>query len=298
MKILILTFTFVVFCLFNNTFAINNTKIVKDIPMALEYSEYEDFDINKLPDGKFYKISNDYKYVLNNKQELAVITEDKYISYIVFNGIMYDLYNDVGDSGPRSDASVYLVRQNNKFYLFVDKMHFNDVRYYRLYSLSNGKIEIVEEEYGRIDFVGYDYIIGYTDMGMIGYQQCEFKKVFKNGKLELEGEYKVVEDETFHPFWVYYTLVKDLEYEEYDDKKNNYKERVLKAGTKIRAISTDAKTYITIEVEDGKKGKVKVDKVDEEFGRDFIVNWQLFMDYYFLDGSKRDLEVYRFVPAY
>ena len=201
----------------------------------------------------------------------------------------------------KSITSIYIIRDSSDYYLFVDRMYYNDTKYYRLYQLKNKKIELVEENYGKIEFVGYNYIIGYTDLGMIGYQRCEFKKEFRNGKFELDGEYKVTRNDDSHPkysIWEYYTLVRDLEYDEYDDKTDSYIKKVLKKGTNIRSLATDAKTYITIETEDGRKGNVKVERVDDKFLRDFIVNGEKFMYYYFLDGSKYDFEVFSSVPAY
>lgn len=221
---------------------------------------------------------------------------------VYYNENMVDLGIDeeIGIDGVHTsvDSSIYVIRSNNEYYIFVDKMYFYDGKSYRLYRLLKDKIELVEKESGRIDFVGYDYIIGYTDLGMIGYQRCEFKKVFRDGKLELDGEYKVVENHGQYPFWVYYTLVKDLKFEEYDRNLKTYKEKVLKAGTKIRTLSTDAKTYIEIETDNNKKGRIKVDKVEDKFGRDFIVNGHLFMDYYFLDGTKHSNEVFSPMPTY
>lgn len=296
-------FLIIIFILLPKPAYATNTELVdlKNISLEKEYSEHEYFDINKLPDNVFYRLSTDCKYIFNNKNNLIVknLESSKKIFYIVINGNVIPLGNE--DYNPRTDASAYIIKDRDKFYLLIDKMHEYDSRFYSLYIIVNNKIEIVEECSGRIDFVGYDYIIGYTDLGMIGYQRCEFKKVFRNGKLELDGEYKVIgiEDSSpAYPIWKYYTLVKDLKYEEYNDKTKKYQEKVLKTGTKIRSLSTDAKTYITIEVEDGRKGNVKVDKVDDEFGRDFIVNGQLFMNYYFLDGTKYSIEVFSPMAAY
>ena len=92
-------------------------------------------------------------------------------------------------------------------------------------------------------------------------------------------------------------FIKDLEYEEHDAKTESYVKKILKKGTKIRSFATDGKTYIEIEMEDKRKGKVRVDEV-EGANRDFIVNGQLFMDYYFLDGSKYPHEVFDTMSAY
>ena len=274
---------------------------LKNIPLAEEYSEHKDFDVSKLPDEMFYKLNNNCKYLLDVTKELNIMSSEWGGIKIYYDKCMVDLGFDeevaLDNSHTLVDSSIYLVQNNGEYYILIDKLYMYDARGYNLYHLSNDKIELIENESGRIDFVGYDYIVGYTDLGMIGYQQCEFKKVFRNGKLELDGEYKVVENEGNYPFWHYYTLVKDLKYEEYDDNTKKYKEKVLKVGTKIRALSTDAKTYITIEVEDGRKGNVKVDKV-EEIDRDFIVNGHLFMNYYFLDGTKYSNEVYSPMPIY
>ena len=286
-------------------YATSNVSIdFKSIPLAEEYNKYEDFNVDKLPEEMFYKLNYDCKYILNKSKQLYLKGSEWGGVIIYYENDMIDLGFgeengfDFDDPHTTSSSSLYLIRNKNEYYLLVDKLFFSDWKGYRLYHLTNDKIDLVEDESGRIDFVGYDYIIGYTDLGMIGYQQCEFKKVFRNGKFELEGEYKVVEDYGNYPFWVYYTLVKDLNYEEYSEKTKKYQEKVLKTGTKIRALSSDAKTYITIEVEDGRKGIVKVDEVKDVFGRDFIVNGHLFMDYYFLDGSKYDYEVYSPMPVY
>ena len=256
------------------------------------------FDTSKLPDGMFYRLDADYKYMLNDRKYLMVkkYENSEKIFYVHMNNHVITLGDE--DYNPRTDASAYIMKNKGDIYLLIDKMHENDVRFYNLYHVVDDNIVLIETGYGRIDFVGYDYIIGYTDLGMIGYQRCEFKKVFRNGKFELDGEYKVVGRDNEYPFWYYYTLVKDLEYEEYNDRTKKYRKKVLKAGSKIRALSTDAKSYINIEVEDGRKGKVKVDKVEDGFGRDFFVNGQLFMNYYFLDGTKYDYEVFNALPAY
>lgn len=294
-----------VWFVFLNTFFVidnniaNKVNNINNVPLAVEYSENADFDINKLPERMFYKLNYDCKYILNADDVLTIKLNENRISYITYNDFILNLFDDVGDWGAKLEASAYLIRDNGIHYLLIDKMASNDVKYYQIYGLINNKIESVEEECGRIDFVGYDYIIGYTDLGMIGYQRCEFKKVFKNGKLELDGEYKVtkVKGETSYPFWQYYTLTKDLKYVEFDNSTQRYSEKILKAGTKIRSTSTDAKSYIEIETEDKRRGKIKVDKV-EEIDRVFFVNGQLFMNYYFLDGSKYGYEVFRTVFAY
>ena len=298
-KIVLIMLIFVI----SKTVYATNIEIIdyKSLPLAKEYNEYTDFDINKIPEGMFYKLAFDCKYILNVSNQLYIKGSEWGGVIVYYNKNMIDLgfgeENGFDFDNPRTsvDSSIYLIRSNNEYYIFVDKMYFYDSKGYNLYHLLEDKIEIVEDKSGRIDFVGYDYIIGYTDLGMIGYQQCEFKKVFRDGKFELDGEYKVVEDADGCQFWVYYTLVKDLKFEEYDDKSKIYIKKVLKAGTKIRTLSTDAKSYIRIETVGGRKGKVKVDKVD---GRDFIVNGKKFMNFYFLDGSKYDYEVFRALPAY
>ena len=298
-KIVLIMLIFVI----SKTVYATNIEIIdyKSLPLAKEYNEYTDFDINKIPEGMFYKLAFDCKYILNVSNQLYIKGSEWGGVIVYYNKNMIDLgfgeENGFDFDNPRTsvDSSIYLIRSNNEYYIFVDKMYFYDSKGYNLYHLLEDKIEIVEDKSGRIDFVGYDYIIGYTDLGMIGYQQCEFKKVFRDGKFELDGEYKVVEDADGCQFWVYYTLVKDLKFEEYDDKSKIYVKKVLKAGIKIRTLSTDAKSYIRIETVGGRKGKVKVDKVD---GRDFIVNGKKFMNFYFLDGSKYDYEVFRALPAY
>lgn len=292
---------FFLICLFlvGNKFNTNIANSENNISLSAEYNKYVDFDINKIPDRMFYKLNQNCSYkIYNEKDILKIIHNERAGLKIYYNNDIEDLGDVEGGSNHSSrDTNIYLISENGNYYILIDRLYNDDCRYYNFYLLLNSKINLIEENVGRIDFVGYDYIIGYTDLGMIGYQQCEFKKVFRNGKFELEGEYKVVEDYGNYPFWVYYTLVKDLNYEDYSEKTKKYQEKVLKTGTKIRALSSDAKTYITIEVEDGRKGKVKVDKV-EEIDRDFIVNGHLFMDYYFLDGSKYDYEVYSPMPVY
>lgn len=296
---------FFLICLFlvGNKFNTNIADSENNISLSAEYNKYVDFDINKIPDRMFYKLNQNCSYKIYNEKDILKIIHNETVGLKIY----YD--NDIEDLGDVEgglnhsswDTNVYLIRENGNYYILIDKLYNNDCRYYHFYLLLDNKINLVEENIGRIDFVGYDYIIGYTDLGMIGYQQCEFKKIFRNGKFELDGEFKVVEDYGNYPFWVYYTLVKDLKYEEYDNETNRYKNKLLKVGTKIRSLSTDAKTYINIEVEDGRKGKVKVDKVEgmnESICRDFIVNGQLFMDYYFLDSSKYDYEVYSPMPVY
>ena len=199
------------------------------------------------------------------------------------------------------DSKAYLIKDKEVFYLFVDHMYYNDMKYFHLYKIYNGKIETVLEDFGYIDFVGSNYIIGYTYLGMIGYQKCEFKKIFMNGKFELDGEYKVSGNSDKYPSWKFYTLVNDLPYNEYDVNTKQITASKLKSGTKIRTISTDAKSYIKIETDKGLTGKVKIDRVDNELNsvyRDFVVNGQLFMKYYFLDGTKYIDDVYCSIPAY
>ncbi len=291
----------IIFLLIQKPIYATNAKLpdfLNNIPLAQEYKENESFNISRIPERMFYKLNTDCKYyILNNKDVLYIVDDKLGGLMLVYNTFPMDLGIDeeiaTDELHTTLSSSLYLIRSNNEYYIFVDKVFCYDYKGYRLYHLSNDKIELIEDESGRIDFVGYDYIIGYTALGMIGYQQCEFKMVLKNGKLELDGEYKVVENDGNYPFWHYYTLVKDLKYEEYDDKAKKYKEKVLKTGTKIRALSTDAKTYITIEVEDGRNGKVKVDKVRN---RDFIVNGQVFMNYYFIDGTQSHHTVYN--PGY
>lgn len=296
---------FFLICLFlvGNKFNTNIADSENNISLSAEYNKYVDFDINKIPDRMFYKLNQNCSYKIYNEKDILKIIHNETVGLKIY----YD--NDIEDLGDVEgglnhsswDTNVYLIRENGNYYILIDKLYNNDCRYYHFYLLHDNKINLVEENIGRIDFVGYDYIIGYTDLGMIGYQQCEFKKIFRNGKFELDGEYKVVEDYGNYPFWVYYTLVKDLKCEEYDNGTNRYKNKLLKVGTKIRSLSTDAKTYINIEVEDGRKGKVKVDKVEgmnESICRDFIVDGQLFMDYYFLDGTKNTSEVYSPMPVY
>lgn len=285
-------------------YATNNTSIdFKSIPLAEEYGKHVDFDINKIPERMFYKLNTGCKYYIRNNKDVLYVVDDKLGGLmLVYNTVSVDLGIDedisIDEFHTTISSSLYLTRSSNEYYILVDKMFCYDYKGYRLYHLANDKIELVEDESGRIDFVGYDYIIGYTDLGMIGYQRCEFKKVFRNGKLELDGEYKVineVDSSPTYPIWHYYALVKDLKYEEYNDRTKKYKEKVLKAGTKIRSLSTDAKTYINIEVEDGRKGKVKVDKVEKG---DFFVNGQKFMYYYFSDESKSVNLIFNPVPDY
>ena len=173
--------------------ASNNPKIM-NLPLAKEYDSANSFSINQLPDGVLYKLNINCKYYIGEKDDtLQIIKNEQDILLIRYNNELLDLGDvESGFNYASNDTNAYLIKDDNDYYLLIDKMYFSDCKYYHLYSLSNGKIELVEEESGRIDFVGYDYIIGYTDLGMIGYQRCEFKKVFKNGKFELDGEYKVV----------------------------------------------------------------------------------------------------------
>lgn len=298
MKKVIIFTIIIVIVLFNNVLLKENNNInAFDSSMQNKYSEYHNVDINKLPNDMFYKLNVGNMYIMTNSTTLIIknLEDSEKFFYIIINNHVNKLGDE--DYNPRKDASVYIIKNSDKFYLLVDKMHENDARFCNLYSIVNDKIELVETCSGRIDFVGYDYIIGYTDLGIIGYQRSEFKKVFKNGKLELEGEYKVVGNE-YYPASLYYTLTKDLKYSEYDNNKKKYNEVVLKKGTKVRAVATDKKNYIVLETEEDKKGIVKIDKIDEEYDGNFIVNGETFMSYYFLDGTKQDYEVFSSMPVY
>lgn len=48
----------------------------KSLPLAKEYSEYKNFDINKLPENMFYKLHYDCKYILNNSSKLYIRSSD------------------------------------------------------------------------------------------------------------------------------------------------------------------------------------------------------------------------------
>lgn len=281
----------------------NSQDEFKDVQLAEEYNKYKDFDLKAIPERIFYKLNINCKYYLQNQNDTLQVIHNKEDGMLVYyNKEKLDLSDmESGFNYAGKDTNAYIIRNNGIFYLFIDHMHYNDAKYFHLYKLFDKKIETVLEDFGRIDFVGYDYIIGYTSLGIIGYQMCEFKKVFRNGKFELDGEYKISDKDGEYPSWKFYTLVKDLEYDEYNEKAKTYNTRVLKSGTRIRALATDGETYVNIETDKGSTGKLKIDRVDKEANsiyRDFIVKGELFMKSYFLDGSKYIDDVFCSIPSY
>lgn len=303
MKKKIVILILMIFLGINTIFATNSYKKVSenDLPFAHEYSQNKGFDLNKIPDCYFYKLDRNCKYCIYSKDDiLSIYQNDKGGILINYNERILDLTYDNGGSYTSIDTSVYIVKEDNNFYLFIDKLHFNDNKSYELYQLTNKDMILILSKSGFINFVGYDYIIGCRDLGIIGYQRCEFKKVFKNGKIELDGEYKIINRDNLMQFpnWKFYELTNDLQYDIYIKDNNKYEKCVAKKGERVRALSTDAKTYILIETEKGNIGKVKVEKVDIENDYNFIVNGKLFMDYYFLDSSKRNSDVFAVLPDF
>lgn len=272
-----------------------------NLALASEYTKYNEFDLNKIPNRYFYKLNTNCKYYIYSKDDiLSIYQNDKGGIVIGYNEKFLDLTYDNGRHYTSTDTNVYIIKNGNQFYLFFDKLHFNDNKSYELYQLTNKDIILILSESGFINFVGYDYIIGCRDLGIIGYQRCEFKKVFKNEKFELDGEYKIVNRDNLKQFpnWKFYELTNDLQYSVYIKDNNKYEKSIAKKVERVRALSTDAKTYILIETEKGSIGKVKVDKVDEENDYNFIVNGKLFMDYYFTDGTKWGSDVYAVMPDF
>lgn len=297
MKRIIIIFQVLATLYISITFANNISIKSNEILMAKEYTDDKTFSLMKIPNNYFYKLDVNSRYYVLDKNDILDIYQYDYGGIVIYyNTNVLDLRYEYTDTFCSSkDTNVYIIKNENHFYLFFDKMSGdNDYRCYQFYYLTNNGIKLIETGNGKVDFVGYDYIVGYTSLGIIGYQISEFKKVFKNNKLELDGEYRVVGSydgyPTF-PIWKLYKLVKDLEYDEYDSNNKKYNKKTLKIGTKIRALSTDAQTYILIETEKGDIGKIKIDKVDCD-NRDFYVNDKVFMNYYFLDGSKDSIEVF------
>ena len=303
MKRIILIFQVLVIIYISITFANNESIKSNEISIAKEYIDYDNFNLMKIPDNYFYKLSSNSRYYLFDKNDILDIHQYDYGGLIIYyNTNILDLRYEYTDSFFTStDTNVYIIKNGDQFYLFFDKMGGdNDYRCYQFYSLTNSEIKLLETGNGKINFVGYDYIIGCRDLGIIGYQRCEFKKVFKNGKIELDGEYKIINRDNLMQFpnWKFYELTNDLQYDIYIKDNNKYEKSVAKKGERVRALSTDAKTYILIETEKGSIGKVKVDKVDEENDYNFIVNGKLFMDYYFTDGTKWGSDVYAAMPDF
>ena len=271
-----------------------------NLPFANEYSQYLEFDLNLIPDRYFYRLDCNYKYCIYDKNDVLSINQNEKGGILInYNKHMLDLTFDNGSSYTSKDTSVYIIKDAKDFYLFFDKLHFNDNKSYNLYQLTKNGIDLICSERGLIDFVGHDYIIGYKSLGIIGYQMFEFKKVFKDGKLLIDDEYKIAKTNSVEfPIWKYYTLVKSLKCEEYSDSISKRHSITLNPGTKIRSVSTDANSYITIEIDDGRKALVKVDTVDIENDDIFFVNEKKFMDYYFLDGSAYPDKIFATVFSY
>ena len=253
-----------------------------------------EFDLQKIPDNLFYKLSVDIEYLIDNQNVLKVFKVDENGLQIKYNNQLLDL-SDIDSTYASSDTNVYFVKFDKVKYIFIDRLHFNDWKSYRIYRLSDDKIELSYSDSGKVEFVGAVKIKGYEYFGLIGYQRTEFtKKINKSGKLVLDEEYIVVGDELF-PITMFYELVRDLEYDKYDFNLNVTKKTILKSGTKIRSLSTDGETYLTIQTYNGDIGKVYFSNVDDGV---CYVNGHEFMSYYFLNGQKPNNEVYRVMPAY
>ena len=173
-----------IFC--NGIVFANNESIKNNsISLAKEYIDDASFTLMKIPDNYFYKLNvNSRYYVLDKNDILDIYQYDSTGIVIHYNSNILDLRSEYTETFCSSkETSIYIIKSDKKFYLLFDRMGGdNDYRCYQFYYLTNNEIKLIETGNGRIDFVGHDYIIGYTSLGIIGYQLSEFKKVFQNNK--------------------------------------------------------------------------------------------------------------------
>lgn len=192
----------------------------------------------------------DGDYVTENVSVLcfADSAEEPYFSYSVyFDGIVFEQECYI------YEINTYLVRNNGRNYIYVEKMQDNDYRSFDVYSIQKGSLEQVGCFDGGLNgFTNPDSFRIQTRADLLGTHSLERKcTIGEDGTLEyLEEDYTVMGGSVVSK--------KEFEVTALDAEGNQDGPVTYPVGTEFFFDRTDAETYMILKLADGTKCYVTI----------------------------------------
>ena len=197
-----------------------------------------------LKDGKISTVAFDWEKQYNAEY-------DFYSDTYMFLNVFGDDYQQLDMEGSIMDPPIYIVRKNNKDYLYVQNYYFDGVEILQIFEYANGEFKEIGNYSGGVSFNSNELVDETTFYangsfaGGFAFSQAK-ASVGEDGTLNL-GEiyyYDIFDD------WKennYYETKADLKgFEMGSDNKPSSKEVTLKKGSKITPYCTDMESFIVL----------------------------------------------------